>query len=138
MWTSTKVLMASSIHSSNIELKGGADQRKSLKGQKYRVLTEGSTTTLFVKINGGRIWRAKVEYKNSKYTDKRNSVSLMFSNLSHMCSTIVFKIQGIWYNYLVWRLPCPTSQTPKDILVELIDLKDEGITPILCQPMVIF
>ena len=62
----------------------------------------------------------------------------MFSNLSHMCSTIVFKIQGIWYNYLVWRLPCPTSQTPKDILVELIDLKDEGITPILCQPMVIF
>lgn len=46
--------MASSIHSSNIELKGGADQRKSLKGQKYRVLTEGSTTiTLFVKINGG-------------------------------------------------------------------------------------
>ena len=45
--------MASSIHSSNIELKGGADQRKSLKGQKYRVLTEGSTTPLFVKINGG-------------------------------------------------------------------------------------
>ena len=45
--------MASSIHSSNIEMKGGADQRKSLKGQKYRVLTEGSTTTLFVKINGG-------------------------------------------------------------------------------------
>ena len=53
MWTSTKVLMALSIHSSNIELKGGADQRKSLKGQKYRVLTEGSPTTLFVKINGG-------------------------------------------------------------------------------------
>ena len=53
--------MASSIHSSNIELKGGADQRKSLKGQKYRVLTEGSTT----KINGGfDVQKLNVKTKN--------------------------------------------------------------------------
>ena len=58
--------MASSIHSSNIQLKGGADQRKSLKGQKYRVfLTEGSTTTLFVKINGGfDVQKLNVKTKN--------------------------------------------------------------------------
>ena len=91
--------MALSIHSSNIELKGGADQRKSLKGQKYRVLTEGSTTTLFVKINGGFDVQ-KLNIKTQNIPTKEIQY-LMFSNLSHMCSTIVFKIQGIWYNYLV-------------------------------------